>query len=90
MPVAAGKPRPTHIDTKHDASVPGPKTPRTPKTPQDEAIAFFSGGNDGVPVQVWELELEDDGGPGPGKDVSSERARASEILDSRFDCVIPL
>ncbi|OCF54044.1 hypothetical protein L486_08484, partial [Kwoniella mangroviensis CBS 10435] len=41
---------------------------KTPKTPQDEAIAFFSGGSDGRPVQVWELALEDDGGPGEGKD----------------------
>ncbi|ODO11295.1 glycogen debranching enzyme [Cryptococcus amylolentus CBS 6273] len=41
---------------------------RTPKTPQDEAIAFFSGEHDGEPVQVWQLALEDDGGPGPGKD----------------------
>ncbi|WWD07354.1 glycogen debranching enzyme [Kwoniella europaea PYCC6329] len=42
--------------------------PKTPKTPQDEAIAFFSGESDGRPVQVWELALEDDGGPGEGKD----------------------
>jgi hypothetical protein len=42
---------------------------RTPKTPQDEAISFFSKDYDGEPVQVWELELEDDGGPGQGKSV---------------------
>lgn len=43
---------------------------KTPKTPQDEAIAFFSGEADGAPVDVYELWLEDDGGPGHGKDVS--------------------
>jgi hypothetical protein len=42
---------------------------KTPKTPQDEAIAFFSSGSDGQPVQVWELWLEDDGGPGDNKSV---------------------
>lgn len=44
---------------------------KTPKTPQDEAIAFFSSGADGQPVQVWELWLEDDGGPGDNKSVST-------------------
>jgi hypothetical protein len=43
---------------------------KTPKTPQDEAIAFFSSGADGQPVQVWELWLEDDGGPDDSKSVS--------------------
>lgn len=42
---------------------------KTPKTPQDEAIAFFSSGADGQPVQVWELWLEDDGGPASDKSV---------------------
>ena len=42
---------------------------KTPKTPQDEAIAFFSSGADGQPVQVWELWLEDDGGPHESKSV---------------------
>lgn len=46
----------------------GGKTPL--KTPQDEAFAFFSGEGDGEKVQVWELWLEEDGGPGEGKDVS--------------------
>lgn len=46
----------------------GGKTPL--KTPQDEAYAFFSGEGDGQKVQVWELWLEEDGGPGEGKDVS--------------------
>jgi hypothetical protein len=45
--------------------------PKTPKTPQDEAIAFFSSGADGQPVQVHELWLEDDGGPGDNKSVST-------------------
>lgn len=44
--------------------------PKTPKTPQDEAIAFFGGQHDGEAVQVWELALEDDGGPGEAKSVS--------------------
>lgn len=72
---AKGKPRPEPItmpanngDARpHNA---GPRTPRTPKTPQDEALAFFSGDHQGAPVQVWELVLEDDGGPGEGKSVS--------------------
>lgn len=47
-------------------------SPRTPRTPADEAIAFFSdsGPTDGDStkssdsvVQIWELELEDDGCP---------------------------
>lgn len=40
------------------------------KTPQDEALAFFSEGHSGDPVQVWELWLEDDGGPAESKSVS--------------------
>ncbi|OCF33773.1 glycogen debranching enzyme [Kwoniella heveanensis BCC8398] len=52
----------------HGASAPHADGNKTPKTPQDEAIAFFSGKSDGQPVQVWELALEDDGGPGEGKD----------------------
>jgi len=46
---------------------PPPTTPglKTPKTPQDEALAYFSSqeSHTGEPVQVWELWLEDDGGP---------------------------
>lgn len=44
----------------------GPKT----KTPQDEALSFFGGEHSGEPVQVWELWLENDGGPGESKSVS--------------------
>jgi glycogen debranching enzyme len=47
----------------------GPKTPKTPKTPQDEAIAYFTGDGGPEPVQVWELELEEDGGPSAAKSV---------------------
>ena len=44
---------------------------KTPKTPQDEALAFFASGDvAGEPVQVWELWLENDGGPGENKSVS--------------------
>ena len=45
----------------------------TPRTPQDEALAFFSQTSHvaGEPVQVWELQLEDDEGPGESKSVSS-------------------
>lgn len=44
---------------------------KTPKTPQQEAISFFSGSGEGQdPVQVWELELEHDGGPSEKKSVS--------------------
>ena len=45
---------------------------KTPKTPQDEAISFFGqDSHQGEPIQVWELWLEDDGGPGENKSVSS-------------------
>jgi hypothetical protein len=63
--------RPSPIEMPTTPSVPGPKTP---KTPQDEAIAFFSGDGDGEPVQVWELLLEDDGGPSAAKAVSKRLA----------------
>lgn len=49
---------------------------RTPRTPADEAIAFFSGSDtskDGSLLQVWELSLEDDGGPSYEKSVSVAR-----------------
>lgn len=43
---------------------------KTPKTPQDEAVAFFSGASNADDViQVWELDLEDDGGPSDKKGV---------------------
>lgn len=39
-------------------------TPRTPRTPANEAIAYFSSDdNTQDTVQIWELHLEDDGGP---------------------------
>ena len=51
---------------------------KTPKTPQDEALAFFSGSHDGTqPTQVWELHLEDDGGPGESKSVCLQGPRFS-------------
>ncbi len=47
---------------------PGPKTPATPA---NEAIEFFSSEDVGdSEVQVWEVELEDDGGPSWEKRVS--------------------
>jgi glycogen debranching enzyme len=58
---------------------PATSGPKTPKTPQDEALAFFSEEkHSGEKVQVWELWLEDDGGPGENKSVcgkvSAEKA----------------
>lgn len=48
------------------------KTPRTPRTPADEAIAYFSAeGQQQEEVQIWELPLEDDGGPNDARSVSS-------------------
>ena len=48
---------------------------KTPKTPQDEALAFFSSDvHDGEPVQVWELWLENDGGPADNKSVSGRES----------------
>lgn len=61
---------PTHgAATDSTARSPAPKTP---KTPADEAVNFFSNERKQgeKPVQVWELVLEDDGGPGEGKSVS--------------------
>ncbi|KZV99969.1 glycoside hydrolase family 13 protein [Exidia glandulosa HHB12029] len=44
---------------------PQPPSLKTPKTPADEAIDFFSSavGDGEHPVQVYELQLDDDGGP---------------------------
>jgi glycogen debranching enzyme len=56
------------VPAKNGGQAQAGKTPL--KTPQDEAFAFFSGEGDGNKVQVWELWLEEDGGPGEGKDVS--------------------
>ena len=48
--------------TSEDASA--PKTPKTPKTPADEGIDFFeSAVKADVPVNVYELRLDPDGGP---------------------------
>jgi len=59
--------------SKAELTTPGPKTP---KTPQDEALAFFSEEkHSGEKVQVWELWLEDDGGPGENKSVSARSCR---------------
>ncbi len=51
---------------------------KTPKTPADEAIAYFEKKKEGEgeeggkeeEVKVWELMLEDDGGPSYEKSVS--------------------
>lgn len=63
--------------------------PRTPRTPADEAIAFFSGSEasaDGTLLQVWELSLEDDGGPSYEKSVSchAQRLRNADWLHSQY------
>lgn len=62
--------KPSNIEIPLPKAVPQAEGKKTPKTPQDEAISFFSGEGDGEPVQVWELSLEDDGGPSPEKSVS--------------------
>ncbi|KIR80314.1 glycogen debranching enzyme [Cryptococcus gattii EJB2] len=59
--------KPSNIEIPLPKAVPQAEGKKTPKTPQDEAISFFSGEGDGEPVQVWELSLEDDGGPSPEK-----------------------
>lgn len=67
IPTGLKIPKPTINGNGH----PTPSGKATPKTPQDEALAFFSAGeHTGDPVQVWELWLEDDGGPGEQKSVS--------------------
>lgn len=68
---AAPAPAPTSIEMpkKTNGHSTSTNDVKTPKTPQDEAIAFFSSGTDGQPVQVWELWLEDDGGPDANKEV---------------------
>ena len=42
-----------------------PKTPKTPKTPADEGIDFFEAAFKAgeKPINVYELQLEPDGGP---------------------------
>lgn len=62
-------PKGLRLPTDSQAPTPGPKTP---KTPQDEALAYFSSSEShtGEPVQVWELWLEDNGGPDERKSVS--------------------
>ena len=69
---AINKLTPGSIDIPRSNGHPTPDAAgkRTPKTPQDEALAFFSTkGHEGEPVQVWELWLDDDGGPGESKSV---------------------
>jgi hypothetical protein len=75
------------------------KTPRTPRTPADEAIAYFSAeGQQQEEVQIWELPLEDDGGPNDARSVSLARfeldVRCNRSMwiwvwmaDERFACV---
>lgn len=62
--------KPSNIEIPKPKAVLQGDGKKTPKTPQDEAISFFSREGDGEPVQVWELSLEDDGGPSPEKSVS--------------------
>lgn len=78
----AARPKPIAMPKHADST--SLKTPKTPKTPQDDAISFFSGAGDGEPVQVWELTLEDDGGPSEAKSVNSE---ADSADDSISDCL---
>jgi len=65
---------------------------KTPKTPQDEALAFFSQTSHGgaEPVQVWELQLEDDGGPAESKSVSlnqlAQSRRQTAVWPSAVRC----
>jgi glycogen debranching enzyme len=61
------------------------KSQRTPKTPQDEAIAYFSSADGGAKetIQVWELWLEDDGGPAASKSVRLIDSCAYEVILQR-------
>lgn len=67
-PVAAAKSVPKVEIPKPDATA----SAAAPKTPADEAINFFkstpSAGEE--PLQVYELKLEDDGGPNKDRAVS--------------------
>jgi glycogen debranching enzyme len=57
---------------------------RTPKTPQDEGIFWFEhGDNKGDPIQVYELELEPDGGPNKDRMVRRP-ARSPNTTAQRF------
>ena len=49
------------------------KTPKTPKTPADEGIEFFESSSVAgqAPIRVYELKLDDDGGPNKDLSVSS-------------------
>jgi hypothetical protein len=55
------------------------------KTPQDEAIAYFSSADGGAKetIQVWELWLEDDGGPAASKSVRLIDSCAYEVILQR-------
>jgi hypothetical protein len=70
--VSALSPSSKKIDLPENGHPAPARGQKTPKTPQDEAIAFFSSEAGGTKdeVQVWELWLEDDGGPAANKSVS--------------------
>lgn len=73
--------KPSNIAIPLPKAIPQAEGKKTPKTPQDEAISFFSGEGDGEPVQVWELSLEDDGGPSPEKSVSPYIGHVNDLAD---------
>lgn len=75
-PTEISLPAPSSFNTGSSKSV---ATPRTPRTPADEAIAYFSSeGQKQEEVQVWELALEDDGGPNDARSVSLLRVPSSK------------
>lgn len=65
--------------TSEDASA--LKTPKTPKTPADEGIDFFeSTVKADVPVNVYELRLDPDGGPNKELAVSAITLSFSHVV----------
>lgn len=69
---ASGKPRPA-LPPKVDIPVPSAADlASAPKTPADEAIDFFESAPipGDAPIQVYELKLEEDGGPNKDRAVS--------------------
>lgn len=83
-PKSSSKPA-TNIDTSNIGQIEKPKDGQ--RTPADEAIFFFESAPaaDAKPIQVWELQLEEDGAPSKDKAVSPLFPSATARLLSHTD-----
>ena len=59
------------ISTGKSTASSATSSPTTARTPADEGIAFFESdtASGDVPIRVWELPLEPDGGPSKDREV---------------------